>query len=110
MNRAGDVIREARSRRGLSQGELARRAGTTQTYVSRIERGSVSPSFGTVQRLVHATGHKLDVALSPLPSGNVPVEQLRRDLTGLTPAERVEQAVELSEFLTGVAAAAPASR
>ena len=35
----GRVIREARTRKGLSQPELARRVGVTQPDISDIERG-----------------------------------------------------------------------
>jgi predicted transcriptional regulator len=35
----GQLLREARLEQGFAQAQLARRAGTTQTYVSRLERG-----------------------------------------------------------------------
>jgi transcriptional regulator with XRE-family HTH domain len=107
---SASIVREARARRGLNQAELARRAGTTQTYISRVERGALSPSFATLQRLVHATGHRLDIGLVPLEPGNTLVYRLRSDLNHLTPAERIDQAMELSEFLTGVAAGGRRSR
>lgn len=59
----GRLIRETRERHGLSQQRLARRAGTTQAVVSRIERGAASPSFDTVQRLLGALGWELDMRL-----------------------------------------------
>jgi transcriptional regulator with XRE-family HTH domain len=103
---AGQLVREARRRRGLDQAQLARRAGTTQTYVSRVERGAVSPSVRTLERLIHACGQRLTSKLEPLPHGNLSKAELRAQMRDLTPAERVEQAMELSSFLTGLAESA----
>src|SRR5439155_7117831 len=103
---AGDLLRETRLARGLDQAELARRAGTTQNYISRIERGVVSPSLRTFQRLVHAMGQRVVLTTEPLPPGNVSVDDLRADLRELTAAERADEAMERSEFLAGVADAA----
>lgn len=102
----GRLLRETRLERGLDQADLARRAGTTQTYISRIERGAVSPSLTTLERLLHAMGRRLRVSVEPLPHGNASKSSLRSDLRDLTPDERVEQAMELSAFLTDVAASA----
>lgn len=49
---------EHRQRLGLSQRSLARRAGTTQAAVSRIERGLTSPTWDTVQALLLAMGYE----------------------------------------------------
>lgn len=102
----GPLLRSARRERGLDQAGLAARAGTTQTYISRIERGDVSPSLGTMERLMHAMGLELALEVRPLSPGNVALEDLRADLRELTPGQRVEQAMELSDFLTGVAESA----
>jgi transcriptional regulator with XRE-family HTH domain len=59
----GALLRQTRERHGLSQRRLARRAGTTQAVVSRIERGLTSPSLDTVERLLAAMGWELDVRL-----------------------------------------------
>src|SRR5271167_4409122 len=101
---AGEILREARRERGLDQAQLARRAGTTQTYISRIERGSVSPTWRTLERLLHAMGRRLVVSTEPLPSGNASVEDLRADFRELTARQRVERTAELSAFLTDVTA------
>ena len=50
---------------GLTQAELARRAGTTQAAVARVEGGRVSPTVRTLQRLLAATGHELTLAAPP---------------------------------------------
>lgn len=59
----GALIREARRRAGLSQGELASRAGTTQSAIARIERGGSAPSFDRVGELVSACGLQLGVMI-----------------------------------------------
>ena len=102
----GELLRETRRRRALDQADLARRAGTTQTYVSRIERGAVSPSLKTLRRLFNAMGVDLQLGVAPLSPGNVAARDLRSDLRELTPEERVDQAMQLSEFLTDLEATA----
>jgi transcriptional regulator with XRE-family HTH domain len=48
----GELLREVRTGYGISQGELATRANTTQSAISRIEAGRVSPSFETLRELL----------------------------------------------------------
>jgi len=45
----------------MSQAEVARRAGVTQSVVSAYETGSREPSLPTLAKLVHATGGDLDI-------------------------------------------------
>lgn len=47
-------LAERRKRVGLTQSELARRAGVRVETVNRIERGRVTPDFGTIRKLVEA--------------------------------------------------------
>ena len=49
----------ARTRAGLSQGEVAQRMGTTQSVVARLESGKRPPSMRTVQRFAQAVGGHL---------------------------------------------------
>jgi transcriptional regulator with XRE-family HTH domain len=56
-----ELIRAMRRRRGLTQAELARRAGTSQPVVSAYEHHRRDPTFGTLQRLVAAGGERLVV-------------------------------------------------
>jgi predicted transcriptional regulator len=46
----------ARTRAGLSQSEVARRMGTTQSVVARLESGNRPPSLRTVERFAQALG------------------------------------------------------
>ena len=50
-----------RRRQGLSQADLARRAGTSQPVISAYEHGRRDPSFGTLERLVEAAGERLRI-------------------------------------------------
>jgi transcriptional regulator with XRE-family HTH domain len=53
----------ARKRAGLSQHELARRMGTTQSTIARLERGGRSPNLSTLRKLAEVTGSQLVVRL-----------------------------------------------
>lgn len=62
---APTLLLAARTRRGLSQAELARRAGTSQPVISAYERGHRDPSTATLRRLLAAAGERLDLRLAP---------------------------------------------
>ena len=50
----GAAIKRERSNLGISQGELAERAGLHRTYVSDVERGTRNPSIQSVEKLARA--------------------------------------------------------
>ena len=50
----GAAIREARVERGISQEELAHKAGTDRSYLSSIERGAQNPGIVSILRMAHA--------------------------------------------------------
>jgi transcriptional regulator with XRE-family HTH domain len=58
---AGTVLKSARIHAGISQRELAQRAGTSQATVSAYEHGHKDPSVATLARLLAATGVTLSV-------------------------------------------------
>ena len=62
---------EARGRAGLTQEELARRMGTTQAVIARLESGRVKPSTRTLERFATATGTRLRITFEhdPAPLG-----------------------------------------
>jgi len=101
---AGDLVREARQRHGLTQASLARRASTSQRQVSRIERGDISPSVETLGRLLAAMGERLELRATPGPCDNRTDHELQADLRELTASERLAQTAALSRTLTGIAA------
>jgi predicted transcriptional regulator len=53
----------ARLRAGLSQTELARRMGTSQSAIARLESGQTLPSTKTLLRFAEATRSKIQVRL-----------------------------------------------
>lgn len=60
---AASLLRDARQTAKLSQTELARRAGITQSVVSAYETGAREPSLRTLAKLVHASGADLDLSV-----------------------------------------------
>ena len=52
----GDELRKTRCRAGLSQEELALRAGISREYVSILERNKKSPTVATLVRVCKALG------------------------------------------------------
>jgi predicted nucleotidyltransferase/DNA-binding XRE family transcriptional regulator len=65
MNEAGPVLRRARKAAGLTQAELARRAGVTQSVISAYEAGRREPALSTLTRLINATGATLRLDIEP---------------------------------------------
>ncbi len=68
MTSTAELIRIARSQRGLSQRALAARAGVEQSTIARIENGDADPSFSTVARLLDAAGFHLPAPEPLLPT------------------------------------------
>lgn len=115
MRDAGTLLRDARRRHRIDQRTLARRAGTSQTQISRIERGVVSPSVATLERLLATLGERLElvaVAHVVRQPGEFPdhAAERRREYASTAPADRVLEAISLSRTATRVAAAGAAAR
>jgi transcriptional regulator with XRE-family HTH domain len=85
---SGTLIREARLRAGLSQGELSERSGKDRAQIARWERDVVQPSFETLRELVRACGLDLELALVPYQVDERGEATLRKTLLR-TPQERL---------------------
>jgi len=96
---AATLLHEARTRAGLTQRALARRAGTAQSVIARIERGLTSPTWETLERLLAAAGVELRPQLEP------PVvvgSHMLAEVPGIlrmTPEQRLEEVKNVSQFL-----------
>jgi predicted transcriptional regulator len=96
------LVREARTHAGLTQVELAERAGVAQSVIARLERGGGNPTFSTLERVLHAAGHRLE--LNAVEQGLVTVdESLIEQQLALRPADRIrglrKQATVMRRFV-----------
>ena len=87
---SGTLIRQARTRSGLSQAELSERSGKDRAQIARWERDVVTPSLETLRELLQACGFDLEMTLvlyqPPDPSDEA---ELQRALER-TPQERLQ--------------------
>ena len=90
------MIRERRRKGGLSQRSLARRAGTTQAAVSRIERGLTTPTWETVRALLLAMGYEPELETRRLRGRWDPVHLSAT--RARTPAERLQLAISANRL------------
>jgi predicted transcriptional regulator len=88
---AARVLRQARRRAGLTQRDLAEKAGVPQSVVARIESGAVVPRVDTLDRLLEACGEGLESL--PRPGRGVD-RTVARNLLALDPASRARVAAE----------------
>ena len=97
MTAAGALLRKARRRTGLSQVELAMRAGVTQSVISAYESGHRQPAIPALAALVDAAGYELvmDVRRQPRRLGRLSgpvgrrVRRRRHDLIAAAAAHGV---------------------
>ena len=61
--RGADLIREARTRAGLTQDELAELSRRPRSLIARWEQGSVSPSIDNFLEMIEACGFELPLVL-----------------------------------------------
>jgi transcriptional regulator with XRE-family HTH domain len=93
----GRLLRDARIRHGLSQERLARRAGTTQSAISRIEKERVSPTLQTLAELLRLLGEDLVLGVQKRDTG-IDLTLNRANLE-LTPDQRVHKGLEFADFV-----------
>jgi transcriptional regulator with XRE-family HTH domain len=101
----GELLREARARHRVSQQELAMRASTTQSAISRIERDRVSPSVETLRELLYLLGEDLELGAEQRDFGidrTLNAERLK-----LSPRKRLEHGMA---FANQVIASSPLPR
>ena len=88
------MINVARVDAGLSQAELAKLIATTQSAISRWERGHDEPRISTLRSILGACGRRL-VLESVL---DVDLAQIRQQLA-MTPEQRLESVANVSRFV-----------
>jgi transcriptional regulator with XRE-family HTH domain len=91
---AHTLIREARRRAGLSQGDLATLSRTSQPAIARLERGSGNPTLATLQRLVNAAGFEVRIDLVPKTEPDPTVEAYKRDVDRTLLRENLRKSID----------------
>lgn len=90
MSMAGRMLRDARARAGLTQRQLAAKAGIPQETIARIERGRSDPRVTTLDRLLEACEFGLEV----LPRLGIGIDRTQiQALLRLSPSERLAVAI-----------------
>lgn len=91
---AGRTLTDARRAAGLTQAELARRLGTSQPAVAKLERPGANPTVRTLDRALRASGHRLELGAPRVPV-TVDVTLIDEQLA-LAPADRLRTVEQLS--------------
>ena len=65
----GAAVQGLRQSSGLTQGELAARAGVSRKWISEMENGKATAEVGLVCRVLECLGAHLEVVVSPPPRG-----------------------------------------
>jgi transcriptional regulator with XRE-family HTH domain len=56
----GERLRAARTRKGISQEELARQAGVSRVHISQMETGRGAMSIGNIRAIARVLGVSID--------------------------------------------------
>ncbi len=59
---SGQILRDVRKEEKVTQAELANRIGSTKSYISKIENGTMTPSVSTFYRIIHALGLQVEIS------------------------------------------------
>lgn len=93
-----DLVREARKRTGLTQADLAVRAGKTRSAIARLESGRPDVSLNNVIRLVRLCGFDLELSIVPWDDSNMAQARRLACLTGQQ--QRIKRHIRLARQLT----------
>lgn len=55
------ILLDARKEAKVTQSELAERINVTKSYISRVEKGLITPSVATFYRIINALGMRIEV-------------------------------------------------
>ena len=105
MSQAAEIVRGARRRSRLSQRELARRAGTSQAAISRIERGLEEPTLERLEQILAGLGWRPAIELEPIEVLEAEPARLRAEagIDARTSIEGALNGLETTKELAGAA-------
>ncbi len=104
---AAALVVQARQRTGLTQAELAERAGTSRSAISAIEHGKRDPGLERLQTILAAAGFDLLTRLAPHDNHDGILKALG---AGTDPQERQARAAAMGDFYDEARAAMADSR
>lgn len=61
-----DALIKARAKKNLTQKQLAKKIGTKQSVISRLEIGKANPTFSFLKRLAKALNSNLEIHFTPI--------------------------------------------
>ncbi len=86
-----DELKKHRKMLGLTQAELARKAGVSQPLIARIEAGDIDPRLSTISKIVDVLKRKEVVV-------NLPVEEIMKSpVLFISPESTLKEASKLME-------------
>lgn len=86
-----DCLRDVRKREKISQRDVAKAMGTTQSAISDFERGETDPQLSTIQRYARAVGAKIRVVVDSPNSAASIVSPYRTVQASTSPRETVRK-------------------
>ncbi len=92
----GDLLRQARLRRGLTARELTILSGVPQSTVSRIEAGKMSPSYDIMRKLLAALSFEASDSLRPAVTDGQLVRFMDEYADGAIPARAVPDRLRIA--------------
>lgn len=92
MTTLGELVRWTRLRAGISQRSLARRAGTTQASISRIEAGLEEPGYARFKAIMNSLGYEPELQLRRIAEHRAEPRRLLEE-RWRTPDERVAEGI-----------------
>ena len=91
---AAALVRDARLRAGLTQRELAAKAGVEQPVIARLERAGSNPTVQTLTSIAGAAGFRVRMILEPMTLPDPVVERYKQDVDRTLLRENLKRSVD----------------
>ena len=88
------LLQRARTNAGLSQQALARRVGTSQSAIAKLEQGVTNPTFDTLERFAGACGFAVELKLVPLSAVDSVVDRYKQDVDRTLLRENLKKSID----------------
>ncbi|MDH7508905.1 MAG: CBS domain-containing protein [Methanomassiliicoccales archaeon] len=92
-----EKIRQIRQKLGLSQRELAVRAGVSQSLIAKIEKGTIDPSYGNVRKIFQAFEEVLKEGIIDAEKTGIHLtvgDLATRGVVSISPDDTIAEAIE----------------